>query len=78
MSEAVLADRVVVLSDGEVLLDGTPREVFSQGETLTDAGLELPQVTRTAEFLKQQGVPIAGVPLTVEEFADAFYQVWEG
>ncbi len=78
MSEAVLADRVVVLSDGEVLLDGTPRQVFSQGKILTDAGLELPQVTKTAELLKAQGVPIKGVPLTVEEFADAFYQALEG
>ncbi len=78
MSEAVLADRVVVLSDGEVLLDGTPRQVFSHGKILTDAGLELPQVTKTAELLKAQGVPIKGVPLTVEEFADAFYQALEG
>ena len=78
MSEAVLADRVVVLSDGEVLLDGTPRQVFSQGKILTDAGLELPQVTKTAELLKARGVPIKGVPLTVEEFADAFYQALEG
>ena len=78
MSEAVLADRVVVLSDGEVLLDGTPREVFSQGKTLTDAGLELPQVTRTAELLRGRGIPVEGVPLTVEEFTQAFLKSLEG
>lgn len=78
MAEAVMADRVIVLSDGEVLLDGTPREVFSKGDVLEGAGLELPQVTKTAELLRARGVPIGGVPLTPEEFADAYVRALEG
>jgi len=45
MNEAVLADRVIVLKDGETYLDGTPKQVFSEFGKLKDAGLDVPQVT---------------------------------
>jgi energy-coupling factor transport system ATP-binding protein len=68
MAEAAQAGRVVVLDQGRVALDGTPRAVFAQGERLRALGLDVPQVTQLAERL-QPSVPTD--VLTVEELADA-------
>lgn len=71
MQEALLANRVVVLSRGQVALDGSPREVFSDPQRLAGLGLELPPLTALAEGLKElfPGVPVGA--LTPEELADA-------
>ena len=54
MSEAVLADRVIVLNKGEIYLDGTPKEVFSQFEKIKKAGLDAPQVTELMRMLSEE------------------------
>ena len=71
MEEAALADRVVVMDEGRVVLDGTPRQVFVQGERLTALGLDVPQPTALCTALRQRGVAIADGLLTPEECAEA-------
>jgi len=73
MDEAVNADRVVVLSDGEIIMDGTPREVFLDVETLHKAGLDVPETTALMHELKKSGFDLPTDALTVEECADAIY-----
>ena len=75
MEEAALADRVVVMDEGKVVLDGTPREVFAQGERLTDLGLDVPQPTALCTALRAAGVEISADLLTPEECADAILKL---
>lgn len=67
MDEAVLADRVVVMDNGEIITQGTPREVFSQVELLKKHRLDVPQATELAYRLKSCGVKIDRMPLNEEE-----------
>ena len=60
MNEAALADRVIVIHDGQLLLDGTPDQVFAQREMLQRIGLEVPQCTELIYRLKECGIPIEG------------------
>ncbi|PKM62817.1 MAG: energy-coupling factor transporter ATPase, partial [Firmicutes bacterium HGW-Firmicutes-21] len=55
MNEAVEADRVIVLSKGEVFLDGTPKEIFSEVEKLQSVSLSVPQVTELLYLLEKDG-----------------------
>lgn len=72
MSEVPRADRVVVLSEGQVALTGTPRELFAMPERLRALELDVPQVTEIAERLGLRGRDLGIVPITVSELADAF------
>lgn len=72
MDEAVLADRVVVMNDGGVILDGTPQEVFSHTELLKSIGLTVPKPLELATDLKKCGVELNGSPLTADEFVSVF------
>ena len=69
MEEAVRADRVVVLNDGKIAIEGTPAQVFSNAKALRDAGLELPQCAQLLEALTQAGLPIDSCGITPEECA---------
>ena len=71
MDECINADRVLVISDGEKMLDGTPAEVFSQVETMRALGLDVPATTETLWELKKAGVDIPLSALSIEECADA-------
>ena len=71
MSEAVSADRVVVMREGGILTDGSPREVFSQVELLRQAGLDVPQTTDLLYRLRQSGWDVPLDALTPEECAEA-------
>ena len=71
MSEVPLADRVVVLSGGEIAMQGSPREIFSQGGRLVQLELDVPQVTALAERLAERGRRIEPLPITVRELVDA-------
>ncbi|HIT87742.1 MAG TPA: energy-coupling factor transporter ATPase [Candidatus Coprocola pullicola] len=75
MDEAVLADKVFVIDDGNMVLEGTPKEVFAQVEKLKSYGLDVPQVTETAYELKKLGISIAEDILTVEEMVGAICQL---
>lgn len=71
MNEAAMADRVVVMDKGNIRLEGTPSEVFTQIETLRSIGLEAPQVTRFAHRLREFGFPADCNPISVTECVDA-------
>ena len=72
MDEAVKADRVVVMNNGEVKLDGTPLQVFSEAELLSSIGLTVPKPLELAVELEKQGIKFSSAPLTAEEFTDEF------
>ncbi len=67
MEEAATADRVVVMEGGKVLLDGTPREVFSHVPTLREAALDVPQPTELCYELRKNGLNVPCDILTVDE-----------
>ncbi len=67
MEEAVQAERVVVMDDGKILLDDTPRAVFVQIDRLKAVGLDVPQVTELAAVLRAAGVNIPAALLTEDE-----------
>ncbi|MBE6637814.1 MAG: ATP-binding cassette domain-containing protein, partial [Ruminococcaceae bacterium] len=69
MDEAIGADRVVVISDGEVYLDGTPKAVFSQVDKLRAVGLDVPQVTELFYDLNEVGLALPRDILGEEEGA---------
>ena len=77
MDEAARADRVIVLSDGRVVLDGRPEEVFSHGDILQHVGLELPQCTAVSQYLMARGVSLEGVLNTPWQCADAIVRAWK-
>lgn len=78
MSEAVSADRVIVLKDGEVLLDGAPREVFSQREKLAESGLIPPQPSQLADLLRDEGFDLPAGILTADECIAAIKALLKG
>ena len=78
MEEAARADRVIVINDGRVALDGTAREVFSRTAELHSMGLESPQGVELVAELRAAGIDIAGEVLTAEECEAAIAQLLEG
>ena len=72
MDEAVKADRVIVMNSGNVVLDGTPREVFAHEDIIENAGLELPDSAKLALMLKKNGVNLPDGILTLDEFIEGF------
>ncbi len=73
MEEAARADRVIVINDGEIILDGTPKEVFSHAEKLHKIGLEAPQGTELTVLLKKAGVKIDTDVLEIDECVDSVF-----
>ena len=74
MDEVIGADKVIVMDAGKVVMQGTPREVFSQVEELKSYRLDVPQVTELAWELKKAGMPLPDGILTIEEFTEALQQ----
>jgi energy-coupling factor transport system ATP-binding protein len=75
MEEAALADRVVVVEGGKIIMDGTPREIFAQVERLKAVGLDVPQVTELAHRLRASGVEIPDNIIGEEECAEWIVQL---
>lgn len=71
MEEAVQADRIMVMEEGKILMDGSPKEVFSNVKQMKEIGLDVPQVTEVAYLLQQDGIEIEGTILTIEEMVEA-------
>lgn len=71
MNEAAQAQRVVVMDDGNVILDGTPKQVFENVETLKKVGLDVPQGTELVHMLKSEKINIATDVLSVDETVDS-------
>ena len=67
MEEVIDADRVVVMDGGHVVMDGTPREIFSRVKELKQYSLDVPQVTELADELKEAGMDLPDGILTTEE-----------
>lgn len=70
MEEALLADRVYIMTGGSLTLSGTPREVFSNKEAVLKAGLSFPAHIELYHRLKDRGYDLGDCPLTIEELAD--------
>ena len=71
MEEVVDADRVIVMDEGKIVMDGTPREIFSQVDRLRSYRLDVPQVTELAYELKQAGLALPDGVLTREELMES-------
>ena len=71
MAECIGADRLIVMSEGRIVADGTPREVFSQVELLRSEGLAVPATTELIYELRRDGFELPLDALTVDECADA-------
>ena len=67
MEEAVNADRVIVMEEGQIILEGTPKEVFSNVEQLKESGLDVPQMTDLTNELIKEGIDLPRDILTVDE-----------
>lgn len=75
MEEVIEADRIFVMDDGKVVLQGTPKEVFSQVELLKKLRLDVPQATLVAYELKKRGVALPDGILSNEELVDELWQL---
>ena len=70
MEEVIDADRIYVMDAGKLIMQGIPREIFSQVEKLKELRLDVPQVTELAYELKQSGIPLTDGILTKEELTE--------
>ena len=76
MEEVIYANKVLVMDDGKVVMQGTPREIFSQVETLKSYRLDVPQATLLAWELKQAGLDLPDGILTREELVEALCRLY--
>jgi len=76
MEEAARADRIVVINDGRIKMDGTPREVFSRLDELREVGLEAPQACELAHELRLAGLDIPDGIIEVQECAEAIAKLF--
>lgn len=76
MDEAILADRVVVINNGEILLDGTPREVFSDVQRLKDVGLDVPQAKELQSRLMEYDICLNESILFEDECVNAIKELF--
>ena len=78
MEEVVDADYVYVMDQGKVVMEGNPRGIFSQVDTLQEHRLDVPQITLLAHGLQRAGLPLADGILTREELIDALERIVKG
>ena len=76
MDEVINADRIIVMDEGEIVMEGTPEEIFSRVEELVRYRLYVPQVTELAYRLRKKGVPLSPCVLTVDEFVKELTEVY--
>ena len=77
MEEAARADRVIVINDGEMILDGTPKEVFAEVDLLHKIGLEAPQSTELVKKLKSAGLDVDLYAIGEKECIDTIFGALE-
>ena len=70
MEEAVEADRIIVLENGNIVMEGTPREIFSQVDKVKSLGLDVPQVTELVYELRKEGINLRPDILSIEELVE--------
>ncbi|MDU1579316.1 energy-coupling factor transporter ATPase [Finegoldia magna] len=71
MEECVNADRIIVINEGDVVLEGTPREVFSNVEQMKKIGLDVPEPTEISYLLNKSNINVRADVLTVDELVEA-------
>lgn len=76
MDEAAQADRIIVMNDGEIAMEGTPSEIFPQVERLRSLGLDTPQATELAYELNRDGFDINTEVLSVDKCAEEILRLW--
>ncbi len=76
MNETINADRLIVMSDGRIVEDGKPEQVFAKVQKLRDAGLTVPETTQLIYELRKEGIDLPLDALSVEACADAIYKVF--
>ncbi len=77
MDEAVKAKRVIVMDEGRIILDGSPREVFTHIDTLKKVGLDVPEATELAMLLNKEGIKIKNDVLDIDELLDCVVSLME-
>ena len=75
MEECVNADRIIVINEGDVVLEGTPREVFSNVEQMKKIGLDVPEPTEISYLLNKSNINVRADVLTVDELVEALESV---
>ena len=75
MDEAAQADRIIVMDEGSIIMEGTPRDIFPQVERMKKIGLDVPQVTELAYELKNAGIDINEKILNVDELVNELCQL---
>lgn len=75
MEEVIYADKVIVMDDGKVVMQGTPKEIFAEVETLKKYRLDVPQVTLLAHELKKAGLELPAGILSIEELVEQLCQL---
>ena len=77
MDEAVKANRVIVMDEGRIILDGTPKEVFVNVDTLKNAKLDVPEATELTHLLIKDGINLNKDILDIDELFDAIVSIME-
>lgn len=77
MDEVLYADCVIVMDDGKIVMQGTPKEIFSDVEAVKSFGLDVPQVTELAYELEKSGLPVRKGILSIEELKEELRVLWE-
>ena len=75
MEEVIHADKVIVMDEGRIVMQGAPREIFSQVEKLKEYRLDVPQVTELAYELKKEGIALKDGILTIDELVNGLCQL---
>lgn len=75
MEEACEAERIIVMDDAHLVLDGTPKEIFSDIDRIRKLGLDVPQTSALAQMLKDDGIVISGESLSVDELVNSLAEI---
>ena len=78
MEEVIYADNVFVMDEGRLVMQGTPREIFSRVDELHKLRLDVPHVTQLAHALRLRGLDIPEGILSIDEFVDAIMKIRDG
>lgn len=76
LEEVAKADRVIVMNKGEMIAEGTPKQIFALGTKLERIGLDLPFAVKVRERLKQRGIPLSSSYFTIEELVEELWTLY--
>ena len=75
---AKYVNRLLVMYEGRILLDGTPKEIFKHRKELEEIGLSVPQVTKAMQGLKEKGIPVSGDVISLDEAKSEILRAYNG